>query len=64
MIEEFHGLAPGRLLVTVEFAEVKHVALEDSSAGDAAVFYNAPVVMLLAVLPTFFAAQKHDCITP
>jgi len=42
--------------VTVEFAEVKHVTLEDSSAGNAAVFDDAPRLILIAVLPTFFAA--------
>jgi hypothetical protein len=64
MIEEFHGLAPWRLLEAVEFAEVEHVALEDSSASDAAAFNDAPVVMFLAVLPALLAAQKHDRITP
>jgi hypothetical protein len=52
------------LLEAVEFAEVEHVALEDSSASDAAAFNDAPVVMFLAVLPALLAAQKHDRITP
>ena len=66
MSEEFHGLAPRGLLVAVEFAEVEDGPLKDASAHDAAVLDDAPVEMLLAVLVSFFAAQKHgwDYTTP
>jgi len=64
LTEEFHGLAPGGFLSTVEFTEIKHMTLQDTTAHDPAVFDNAPVVMLLAILPAFLAAQKHVSITP
>jgi hypothetical protein len=40
------------------------MTLEDAPAHDATVFHNAPVVVLLAILTTFLAAQKHEGITP
>ena len=40
------------------------MALEDAPTHDTAVFHNAPVVMLLAILATFLAAQKYEGITP
>jgi hypothetical protein len=40
------------------------MALEDAPAHDATIFHNAPVVMFLAILAAFLAAQKHAGITP
>ena len=36
------------------------VPLHHAPAGDACVLDNAPVAMLLAILPADFAAQEHD----
>ena len=40
------------------------MALEDAPADHTAVFDNTPVVVLLAILAAFLAAQKHDGIKP
>lgn len=38
--------------------------LEDAPAHDTAVLNKTPVMMLLAILAAFLAAQKHDGIKP
>lgn len=55
LAEEFDGLSPGGFLGAVEFAKVEDLSLQDSPAADAAIFDNAPVVMLFAILVTFLA---------
>jgi hypothetical protein len=58
--EKIDGLLPGCLLPTVEFPQIKNVALENPTTGHSAIFDNAPVKMLFTVLKALFASQKHD----
>lgn len=58
--EKIDGLLPGSFLPTVEFPQIKNVSLENPTTGRSAIFDNAPVKMLFAVLLAFFASQKHD----
>ena len=51
---------PLLLLAVVDLAEIKDGVLDDPPALAAAVFHQRPIIMLLAVLPTFGAAQKHN----
>jgi hypothetical protein len=44
----------------VDLAQIQHVPLHHAPAGDPLVLDNAPVAMLLAILPENFAAQEHD----
>ncbi len=64
MVKQFHRSAPRCFLATIEFPQIEHVALKNAPSHNAAVFNNAPVKMLLAILAAFLAAQKHDRITP
>jgi hypothetical protein len=51
---------PRQLLRVVDLTQVQHVALHHTPAGDPRVLDNAPVAVLLAILPANFAAQEHD----
>jgi hypothetical protein len=52
LAEEFDGLEPGGFLHAVEFAQVKHVALDDALVGQPPVFHDTPIEVLLAILAT------------
>src|ERR1700730_6045640 len=41
-------------------AQVQHVPLHHAPAADPRVLDNAPIAVLLAILPAKFAAQEHD----
>jgi hypothetical protein len=47
-------------LRVVDLTQIQHVPLHHPPAGDACVLDNAPVAMVLAILPADFAAQEHD----
>ena len=51
---------PRQFLQIVDLAQVQHVALHHAPAGHPRVFNNAPVAVLLAILPANFGAQEHD----
>ena len=51
---------PRQFLRIVDLAQVQHVALYDAPAGYPRVFNNAPVAVLLAILPANFGAQEHN----
>jgi hypothetical protein len=48
------------LLRVVDLAQVQHVPLHHAPSGGPIVLDNAPVAMLLAILPANLAAQEHD----
>jgi hypothetical protein len=50
----------GKFLRIVDLAQIQHVPLHHAPAGDAGVFDNAPIAMLLAILPADFAAQERS----
>ncbi len=50
----------GSALAVIDSAQVEHLALDDFPAAHALVFDDAPVVVRLAILEAFAAAQKHD----
>ena len=58
--EDFDALAPALALAVIDFPQIEHMTLDDLPAGHAFVFDDAPVMMLLAILEPFAAAQKHD----
>lgn len=60
LAEEFDGLAPGRFLHAVEFAQVEDVPLDDALVVQPPVFDDTPIEMLLAILATFGTTQKHS----
>src|SRR6202022_489830 len=51
---------PRQFLRVVDLAQVQHVPLHHSPAADPRVLDNAPVAVLLAILPANLAAQEHD----
>ena len=60
VLENLDRLAPRLALAVIDFTQVEHMALDDFSAGHALVFDDAPIVMRLAILEAFAAAQEHD----
>src|SRR5208337_4742938 len=52
-------LAPGRLLLIVDLAEIENGSLHCFARSDAMVFYDAEVAMIFAVFFAMDAAQKH-----
>jgi hypothetical protein len=44
----------------VDLAQVEYMPLRYAPPGDPRVLDNAPIAMLLAILPANFAAQEHD----
>jgi hypothetical protein len=52
-------LAPGRLLLIVDFTEIENGSLHRLAGTDAMVFYDAEVAMVFAVFFAIIAAQKH-----
>jgi hypothetical protein len=51
---------PRQFLSVIDLTQIQHVPLHHAPAGNACVLDNAPVAMLLAILPADFAAQEHD----
>jgi hypothetical protein len=51
---------PRQFLRIVDLTEIQHMPLYHAPTGDAGVLDNAPIAMLLAILPADFAAQEHD----
>src|SRR5205823_8599777 len=54
------GPPPRQLLGVVDLTQIQHVPLHHASPGGPRVLDNAPVAMLLAILPANLAAQEHD----
>ena len=57
-------LAPCRSLIIVDLSQMQHVPLYRAPAGHTAVFNDAPIAVLLAVLAANLVAQKHDARLP
>jgi hypothetical protein len=53
--KQLHGPAPGSFLDPIEFTQIEHVALQNASIHDAAILDDTPVMVYLAILPTFLA---------
>ena len=53
LTKELDGFAPRSFLPTVEFAEVKHMSLDDAIMLAALAFDNTPVAVLFAILEPF-----------
>jgi hypothetical protein len=51
---------PRQFLGVVDLAQVQHMPLHHAPTGDPRVLDNAPIAVLLAILPADFAAQDHD----
>ena len=49
LAEQLHRLAPRRFLPPVEFAQVKHVPLDDAIPATTPIFHDAPVEVLFAI---------------
>src|SRR5207253_10591395 len=64
LVERFDRLAPCRSLVVVDLSQMKHMSLHRAPAGYTAVFNDAPVAVLLAVLAANLVAQKHEARLP
>ena len=60
LAKERDGLAPGGFLHAIEFAQVKHMTLDDALVVEPPVFHDTPIEMVLAILATFGTTQKHD----
>src|SRR5438270_7478338 len=64
LVERFDRLAPCRSLVVVDLSQMKHMSLHRAPAGYTAVFDDAPITVLLAVLAANLVAQKHEARLP
>ena len=60
LVKRFDRLAPRGSLGVVDLAKIQHMPLHRPTAGHPAVLHDAPVAVLLAVLPANLVAQKHD----
>src|SRR6202012_5257740 len=56
--------APCGALAVVDLAQIKHVPLLRPPAWDSAVFDDAPIAVLLAILAAKLVAQKHGASLP
>ena len=54
--------APRGLLAIVDFAEIEHLALYDTSVEIATTFDDTPVPVRFAVLDAFLRSQVHEAI--
>src|SRR5262249_36169031 len=59
LVEGFDHAAPRRVLVVVDLAQIQHRSLHHPTARTATAFDNAPVAVLLAVLPSPCESQVH-----
>src|SRR5208283_5918723 len=64
LVERLDRPAPGRPLAVVALAQIQHMPLHRSPARYPAVLHDAPVAVLLAVLPAKLVAQKHAARLP
>src|SRR6187549_1128471 len=64
LVECLDCLAPCRSLIIVDLSQMQHVPLYRAPAGHTAVFNDAPIAVLLAVLAANLVAQKHDARLP
>jgi hypothetical protein len=53
LAEQIDRLTPSRLLDAIDLAEVKHMALDDSTVSEPTIFHHAPVAVLLAIFDPF-----------
>src|SRR5690242_16202084 len=58
-VKRFDRPAPGRTLAVVDLTQVEHMPLYRAAACNAPVLNDAPIAVLLAVLPTGLGTQKH-----
>ena len=59
LVKRLDRPAPRAPLRIIDLAQVQHMPLHRAAAGHAAVLHDAPVAMLLPVLPANLVAQKH-----
>jgi hypothetical protein len=59
-LEHLDRAPPRQLLCVVDLAQVQHVPLYHAPPGNPRALDNAPIAMLLAILPANLAAQEHD----
>jgi hypothetical protein len=64
LVERFDRVTPCRSLIVVNLSQMQHVPLHRAPAGHTAVFNDAPIAVLLAVLAANLVAQKHDARLP
>jgi hypothetical protein len=60
LLEHLDRPPPCQFLGVVDLTQVQHVPLHNAPAGDPRVLENAPIAMLLAILPANLAAQEHE----
>lgn len=53
LAEEIDRFAQDRLLNAIDLAQIKHMPLDDSAAGQATIFDKAPVAVRLAIFKPF-----------
>jgi hypothetical protein len=59
-VKSIDNPAPGLALAVVDLSEIKHRPLYHPTAGAALALDNAPVTVLLAVLPSSSESQIHE----
>src|ERR1700694_3575446 len=59
LVEGFDHPAPRRVLIVVDLAQIQNRTLHHATARTAPAFDNAPVTVLLAVLPSSCESQVH-----
>jgi hypothetical protein len=62
--KNINGFTPSSMLVVVNFAEIKHLPLDNAVVRRALVLDNAPVSMFFAVFESAFGPEKHGAIVP
>jgi hypothetical protein len=59
-LEDIDRFTPDLALTVVDLSKIKHLPLHHLTASDSAVFDQIPIAVLLAILLSRRAAQKHD----
>ena len=59
LVKRLNRPAPRRALAVIDLAQIQHMPLHRPPARHPAVLHDAPVAVLLAVLPANLVAQKH-----
>jgi hypothetical protein len=60
IFKDLDRFTPHLLLAVVDLAKIKHLMLHNLATGHASVLHQIPISVLLAILLSRRAAQKHD----
>ena len=63
-LKNINGFTPGSMLAIINFAEIKHLPLNNAAARRALVLDDAPVSVFFAVFESALRPEEHGVIVP